>query len=129
MSNLTVQQPRRPVTSTELADFIRDIVAAWVVAKKEFTAWDVTQEMKAQHNDIEFRHGDDVRLLVQAMMSNVADYTSEWRFYGLNAASTYVPVPSVTISVTGTPVAPASVTPPAQPQLPAPGIIVNLDDL
>lgn len=128
MSNLpSVQQPRRPVTSTELADFIRDIVAAWVVAKKEFTAWDVTQEMKAQHNDIEFRHGDDVRMLVQAMMSNVADYTSEWRTYGLNAAQAYVPVFTVTISTTALPAAPASVTP--QPQLPAPGIIVNLDDL
>ncbi len=73
---------------TTLEGLVAFVVAPWTAAHKDFTAWDVTREVRAQHPDVEVVH-DAVRDVVAAQMTNVPDYALEWRDYAGTQARTY----------------------------------------
>lgn len=60
-------------TPSELDQLVGTLVHQWVDAKKAFTAYDVTNELRAQHSDIEIIH-PDVRDSVYGFMSVEAGY-------------------------------------------------------
>lgn len=92
---------RRTPADDELQKLIAHQMDVFVTAKRDFTAWDVTVELRAANPTVEIVH-PTVRVLVHAAMQAIGSqfgYDVEWRDYNGNAAQTWFHIASQPVAI------------------------------